>query len=121
MRHESCVITSYSIHYTKLYDFYEDGREELYNLKTDLSEQNDVASVQPEKVKQLSTELFAYLKSVNAKYPVHDPLYDAAKEKAYLQKVATDGLKRQEMLRMKLLSKDFDPKNNWWGSAGTKD
>ena len=46
----------------KLIYYHEDGHEELYNLKTDLSETTDVSTKNPEKVKQLHAELFEYLK-----------------------------------------------------------
>ena len=54
----------------KLIRFYETGREELYNVKTDLSEQHELAASNPEKRKELSARLDAWLKEVNAQMPV---------------------------------------------------
>jgi arylsulfatase A-like enzyme len=102
----------------KLIHYYEDGREELYNLKTDLSEKSNIAGDHPVLVKELSTKLFKYLYDVGAKFPEKDPLYSANAEKQYLDGIAGIKLPQLEEQRMKILSKDFDPKNNWWGSLG---
>ncbi len=105
----------------KLIHYYEDGHEELYNLKKDLEEANDVADENKDKVKELSEMLFAYLNKVGAKYPVKDSGYDAKKEQEYLQKVINERWPQLEKQRLNYLSKDFDPGNNWWGSMVTKD
>jgi arylsulfatase A-like enzyme len=100
----------------KLIHYYEDGREELYNLKTDLGEQNNVAAQNQAKVKQLSAKLFAYLNEVGAKFPAKDPEYNVENERKYLQKVTNERWPQLEKQRLNFLSKDFDPGNNWWGS-----
>jgi arylsulfatase A-like enzyme len=100
----------------KLIHYYEDGREELYNLKTDLGEQNNVATQNQAKVKELSAKLFAYLNEVGAKFPAKDPEYNAENERKYLQKVTNERWPQLEKQRLGFLSKDFDPGNNWWGS-----
>lgn len=105
----------------KLIHYYEDGHEELYNLKTDISEANDLASGNQEKVKELSEKLFSYLKEVGARFPIKDPEWTEEKEKQYLESVINKRLPQLEKQRLDFLSKDFDPKNNWWGSLVTKD
>jgi arylsulfatase A-like enzyme len=100
----------------KLIHYYEDGREELYNLKTDREETTDVSAVNPDLAKQLSEQLFAYLNEVGAQFPVKDPEYNEELEKQHLQRISTELLPRLENQRMNVLSKDFDPGNNWWGS-----
>ncbi len=105
----------------KLIHYYEDGHEELYNLKTDEAETTDFAPKHPEIVKKLSEELFAYLKKVGARFPAKDPEYSVEAEKKYLESVVKNRLPQLEKQRMNYLSKDFDPKNNWWGSKVTKD
>ena len=52
----------------KLIKFYE-GPMELFNLKDDLGETKNLASVMPEKVKELNSRLLAHLKSIGAKMP----------------------------------------------------
>ncbi len=105
----------------KLIHYYEDGREELYNLKTDPWETTDASRKKPELVQQMSKELFNYLKKVGAKFPVKDPEYNEEAEKKYLEGVVKNKLPQLEKQRLKTLSKDFDPGNNWWGSKVTVD
>jgi len=50
----------------KLIKFWKTGKVELYNLKTDLGERNDLSTTMPDKVKELEQNLMAYVKSVDA-------------------------------------------------------
>lgn len=100
----------------KLIHYYEDGREELYNLNKDMEERRDVAADHTELAGKLSGQLFAYLDEVGAFYPEKDPLYDPAKEQEYLDRVRNVRMPALEKQRLDFLSKDFDPGNNWWGS-----
>lgn len=100
----------------KLIHYYEDGREELYNLEADLEETTDVSAENPELTKQLSQQLFAYLNEVGARFPEKDPEYNEELEKEYLERVRTVRMPQLEKQRLEFLSEDFDPGNNWWGS-----
>ena len=104
----------------KMIHYYEDGREELYNLKSDREESTDVSAENPELVNQLSKQLFGYLNEVGARFPEKDPMYDAALEKQHLARIRTELMPRLEKQRLQFLSKDFDPGNNWWGSQTLK-
>jgi len=101
----------------KLIHYYEDGREELYNLKEDLEETTDVSAEYPVIVRELHDELFGFLEQMDAKYPVADPEYDPVKEAAHLEWVRTEKMQQLEEQRRRFLSEDFDPGNRWWGSA----
>ncbi|WP_430931164.1 sulfatase [Saccharicrinis sp. 156] len=105
----------------KLIHYYEDGHEELYHLKDDLGETNDLASENSERVKQMSTKLFEMLNEMGARFPAKDPTWTAEREKKHLNNVINKQMPKLEKQRLKLLSKDFDPGNNWWGSMVTKD
>ena len=105
----------------KLIHYYEDSREELYNLKTDLEESYDVAKENAEMVKQMSEKLFSMLNEMGARYPVKDSEYNEKAEQIYLQKILNERLPALEKERMKFLSEEFDPGNNWWGSKVTED
>jgi arylsulfatase A-like enzyme len=105
----------------KLIYYYEDGREELYNLKTDLEETTDVAADNKGLVQLMSEKLFAYLDNVGAGYPEKDPEYSAKSEKKYLERIVNRRWPQLEKQRLIFLSEDFDPDNNWWGSMITKD
>ncbi|HEY9560897.1 MAG TPA: sulfatase [Anseongella sp.] len=100
----------------KLIHYYEDDREELYQLADDPYESNNVAANQTEKVEELHTLLFEYLEETDAVFPQKDPQYDPEKEQKYLEQVKTKRLPQLEKQRLKYLSEDFDPGNNWWGS-----
>lgn len=54
----------------KLIEFFEDGRLELYNLRDDLGETNNLAAKLPDKAKELHTNLAAWRKEVGAPMPV---------------------------------------------------
>ncbi len=105
----------------KLIHYYEDDHEELYNLKSDLSETTNVAAQNQKLVKELSSQLSQYLKSVGARLPENDPQYSAEDEKKTYQDVVNKRLPQLEKQRLNYLSEDFDPKNSWWKSAVTKD
>lgn len=60
----------------KLLMHYDGEPSELYNLKEDLSEENDIAPKMPEKVKELEEHLHQWLKETNAKMPKKNPDYE---------------------------------------------
>jgi arylsulfatase A-like enzyme len=53
----------------KLIEFFEDGRQELYNLKDDIGEKNNLASENPDKVQELHEKMLAWRKELGAKMP----------------------------------------------------
>lgn len=57
----------------KLIEWYEDGALELYNIQQDISEKNNVAAQQPDKVQELHTKLIAWRKEVGALMPTPNP------------------------------------------------
>jgi len=105
----------------KLIHYWEDGRDELYNLNDDISEKRDLAAVNSEKTTQLRTELDQYLKSVGAKYPVKDSQYNADLEKEYQDKIVNQLWPRLENERKQMLQKDYKPNADWWKSKITND
>ncbi|MGD8499255.1 MAG: sulfatase-like hydrolase/transferase [Phycisphaerales bacterium] len=63
----------------KLIEFYEDHRLELYNLKNDIGEKDNLARKMPQKAAELQKKLAAWRKSVGAKMPTPNPNYDPAR------------------------------------------
>lgn len=57
----------------KLIRFYESGRDELYDLKSDLGERRDLAAANPGKRQELGARLDGWLKEVGAQMPVPRP------------------------------------------------
>jgi arylsulfatase A-like enzyme len=54
----------------KLIEYYEDGHQELYNLKDDPGEQTDLARQHADVAAALSTKLHTWLREVAAQLPV---------------------------------------------------
>jgi arylsulfatase A-like enzyme len=53
----------------KLMEFFEDGRQELYNLRSDLGETKNLAAEMPDKARELRARLVAWRQSVSAPMP----------------------------------------------------
>ena len=65
----------------KLLEYFEDGHVELYNLKSDLGEQNDLSKQMPDKAEELQRRLDAWRKAVNAQLPMPNPKYNTKPRK----------------------------------------
>lgn len=61
----------------KLIEFFEDGRFELYNLREDIGETNNLAPAMPEKVQELAEKLHAWQEETNARFPTPNPAVTA--------------------------------------------
>ncbi len=57
----------------KLIEFFEDGGVELYNLKQDVGEQNNLAETEPGKVLELVKLLHEWQQQVGARFPSKNP------------------------------------------------
>lgn len=57
----------------KLIEFFEDGRLELYNLKDDPGEKNNLAEKEPARAADLHAKLKSWRDSMEAKYPTPNP------------------------------------------------
>jgi arylsulfatase A-like enzyme len=66
----------------KLIEYFSDMRVELYNLREDVGEQNDLATKMPDKVEELRARLHAWRKEVGAQMPTPNPKYDPSKPEA---------------------------------------
>ncbi len=62
----------------KLIEWFE-GKTELFNLATDISEKTDLAAQEPERVKTMLAQLKAWQADVGAKFPTPNAAYDPAK------------------------------------------
>ena len=83
------VVTPYSVARVgdwKLIRFCELDREELYNLRDDLSQKYDLAASNPAKVKELHAKLLAWRKEVGALMPTPNPDFDPAGPKPKAKK-----------------------------------
>ena len=64
----------------KLIEYFEDERVELYNLKKDIGEVNNLAEKMPKRAEELRKCLDLWRKNVNAQMPVPNPKYHSLKE-----------------------------------------
>jgi arylsulfatase A-like enzyme len=60
----------------KLIEFFNDMRVELYDIKTDIGEEHDLAGAQPKRVEALRARLHAWRREVGAQMPTPNPKYD---------------------------------------------
>ncbi|GGD76856.1 sulfatase [Emticicia aquatilis] len=65
----------------KLIEFFENNSLELYNLKDDISESNNLALINPQKAKELKKLLDKWRKANNAQIPTPNPNYIEKKSK----------------------------------------
>lgn len=105
----------------KLIHYWEDGRDELYNLTTDPGEKQDLSKDKPKVAQNLRNELDAYLKNANARTPEKYEKYDDTKAKNLYQSRINEMLPRLEKQRKDFLNKDFKPNVDWYNSSLTKD
>ncbi len=105
----------------KLIHYWEDGNEELYNLAVDGGEQFNVIDENPGVAKNMSQKLMGWLNEVGAKLPEKDPEYDAQLAEERHNTIVNDKWPALEEQRLKFLSEDFQPNEDWWGSKVTVD
>jgi arylsulfatase A len=63
----------------KLIEFFSDMRVELYDIKNDIGEQNDLAKARPKLAEALRTRLHTWRRDIGAQMPVANPKYDPTK------------------------------------------
>ncbi len=74
----------------KLHIYYEDNAVELYNLKKNIGETNNLAEKHPKKAQSMLQQLQSWQEKVQAPSPQSpNPKYDAAYEKAQFSKVGS--------------------------------
>lgn len=102
----------------KLIHYYEDGRDELYNIAADIGEQSDIATDNPEVLKQLRTDLDQWLVGVDARMPIPNPDFSVAElEKSQLQ-IRNKQKPQLEKQGAKFLEEGFVPRGGWWEDTG---
>ena len=57
-------------HDWKLMEFFEDGRLELYNLRDDIGETDNLAKQMPDKTKELHSKMLAWREAIHAPMPL---------------------------------------------------
>jgi hypothetical protein len=103
----------------KLIHYYEDGRNELYNLVEDIGEQQDLSNRYPDRVQQLSAALKEWLQSVDARLPTKNPKYDEDAYVASLRQAQTVRMPQREREHASYFDPGFVPAGGgWWQDRG---
>ncbi len=105
----------------KLIHYYEDDRDELYNLRSDPGETNDVVAFNKEMATTLRQRLDTWLTEAEAKIPSHDPQYDPTSESDYLHNREHELMPALEVQHAQYLDAKWQPDEDWWGSQITID
>lgn len=114
----------------KLIHYYEDGRDELYNLADDPGEMTDLLAI-PETgsadagksqspsnpAVELRRGLDRWLSETGAKFPEPDPQHDAEAEAKRLSYLAGEFMEDLETQHAAYLNPDWQPNEDWWGST----
>lgn len=101
----------------KLIHYWEDGSEELYDLETDIGEEKNILDQQPEIARRLSNTLLRWLTEVGASLPKPDPEYDPILSAQRKHTIIEEKWPALEAHRLNMLSGDFEPGPDWWGST----
>ncbi|PCH55335.1 MAG: hypothetical protein COC21_03015 [Verrucomicrobiales bacterium] len=62
----------------KLLEYFENGTVQLFNLRDDMGEQNDLSKIEVQKTKELTAKLHQWRKDVDAQMMKPNPDYDPA-------------------------------------------
>jgi len=105
----------------KLIHYYEDDRDELYDLESDPKEEMEVLAQNEDVAERLGDLLQSFLQKVKANMPSEDTTNDANLAKKLHQEKIDVLLPKLEAQRMEFLSIDFEPNDTWWDSKITQD
>lgn len=97
----------------KLIHYFEDGRNELYNIRQDVSEQHDLATANGNREASMMKQIQAFWKDTNAAMPSKNPNYDAQKDEAQLTKLR-EGNPSREREHSAFMKADYVPRKGWW-------
>ncbi len=97
--------------------YHVDGHSELYDLSNDIGEQHDLANQMPGRTSEMTEQLVAYLKSVDAKFPEADPRFNPIAAARRLANQHGQLKERLENQAAAMLQPDWQPNADWWGSV----
>jgi len=100
----------------KLIFYHEDESIELYDLSNDISERNNLADVDMDIANEMKKELLSSLEEMGSSFPTHDPAYTQDSFDMRYAQFKNDLMPRLEKQRSSMLSVDYEPNADWWGS-----
>lgn len=98
----------------KMIRYFEDGRTELYHVRNDIGEQNDVSDQYPDRIQEMTARMDAWLVSVDAEGPETNPGFDAEKYDEWKTNMRDKRLPNMERNHARFLDPEFRPRNGWW-------
>ncbi len=104
----------------KLIHYFEDGRNELYNLTNDPGEKHDIAALYPDITAKLYALLVDWQLSIDAAKPTSNPEWDPEKYDEFIRNKITTTMPARESQHAEFLEPDFKPSRGWWQSAGSR-
>lgn len=105
----------------KLIHYWEDDRNELYDLATDPHEAIDVSTKHRARVGKMHDELIGYLAQVGARIPARDPRFDEQRAERQAKEMREKRLPALEAQHANFLDPSFVPNQTWWDSQGVRD
>lgn len=105
----------------KLIHYYEDGRDELYDLEADPGERRDIFADHTALGESMRRCLDAWLAEVGARFPVADQEYDADKEAERMRRLQEELMPKLEAQHAAYLDPEWQPDADWWGSQVVND
>ena len=100
----------------KLIHYWEDDRQELFDLASDPFEKHNLAETNVQKRDELNQALREFLRDQNANLPEANTSFDSNARKVRDQKVREELLPKLEEERKNMLSRSYEPNKDWWGS-----
>ena len=100
----------------KIIYYWEDNHLELYDLNSDSGETNNVSDSNEERAQEMKIELMEWLESMDTHYADVDPEWDESAWNKRLENNKNKLMPKLERERKHMLSPDWQPNKNWWGS-----
>ncbi len=101
----------------KLIHYWEDGRDELYDLSREVGEQRDLSDTKPQVRASLRKKLDKWIEQTGARLPQLNPRYDDKLAERAKHDMRTKRLGQLERQHAGFLNADFKPNATWWGST----
>ncbi len=104
------------VNHWKLIHYFEDDRNELYDLDNDPGERHNVATSHPDRVVSMHNQLSKWRVDMNARFPVPNPNFDVQTYRATKAAIRTTGITALEREHAAVTEKSWKAPNSWWGS-----
>ncbi len=105
----------------KLIHYWEDDRDELYQLTDDPYEQHDRAATERRIVRDMRLALIRFLTETRARIPARDPRFNLVKHQQAQRQIREQRKPALELKHARYLDPTWQPNATWWDSQGVDD